>query len=176
MKFEDYRIAAELKASLLEMGFKKPTDIQFKAITPILKGEDVLAIAQTGTGKTAAFVIPVLDLILQQKRRTKGIHTLVMAPTHELALQIVDVFLTIGKHTKIRVLGLHGSTDQAPQIAALQKGPRSLQHVQMAWSGIVETVAKPRVIQDPLPLMDGRSPNVPSCHLVGKGLCAVGLN
>ena len=122
MKFEDYRIAAELKASLLEMGFKKPTDIQFKAITPILKGEDVLAIAQTGTGKTAAFVIPVLDLILQQKRRTKGIHTLVMAPTHELALQIVDVFLTIGKHTKIRVLGLHGSTDQAPQIAALQKG------------------------------------------------------
>ncbi|HMT34907.1 MAG TPA: DEAD/DEAH box helicase [Chitinophagaceae bacterium] len=59
MKFEDYHFAKEIKQSLNEMNFKRPTDIQFKAIPSILKGEDVLAIAQTGTGKTAAFAIPI---------------------------------------------------------------------------------------------------------------------
>ena len=60
MKFEHYHIAPELKKSLEELGFRRPTDIQHKAIPPILAGEDVLAIAQTGTGKTAAFAIPML--------------------------------------------------------------------------------------------------------------------
>ena len=63
MKFQDYRIAEGIKKSISKQGFKKPTDIQYKAIPPILKGDDVLAIAQTGTGKTAAFVIPVLHLL-----------------------------------------------------------------------------------------------------------------
>jgi ATP-dependent RNA helicase RhlE len=122
MKFEEYNIAREIKRSLAEMGFKKPTDIQFKAIKPILNKEDVLAIAQTGTGKTAAFAIPVLDLILKSKKKGKKIHTLVMAPTHELAIQIAEVFKLIGKFTSLRILALHGSTDQAPQIAKLNKG------------------------------------------------------
>jgi ATP-dependent RNA helicase RhlE len=122
MKFEEYRISPLIKKSLIDLGFKKPTDIQFKAITPILKGEDVLAIAQTGTGKTAAFAIPVLDLILQSKKEFLGPHTLVMAPTHELALQIADVFKSLAKHTKIRILAIHGSTDQQTQIEKLIKG------------------------------------------------------
>mgnify|MGYP000947799438 CR=1 FL=1 len=60
MKFDDYHFAREIKQSLSEMNFKRPTDIQYKAIPSILKGEDVLAIAQTGTGKTAAFAIPII--------------------------------------------------------------------------------------------------------------------
>ncbi len=63
MKFEEYSISFELRKNLETQGFRRPTDIQFKAIPPILKGEDVLAIAQTGTGKTAAFAIPVIHKI-----------------------------------------------------------------------------------------------------------------
>ena len=69
MKFEQYNISSEIKESLEEMGFKKPTDIQFKAIPSILNGDDVMAIAQTGTGKTAAFAIPILHRLQQQDRK-----------------------------------------------------------------------------------------------------------
>lgn len=68
MKFSEYRICNEVKKSLEELGFKRPTDIQFKAIPSILKSEDVLAIAQTGTGKTAAFAIPVINLLFNRKK------------------------------------------------------------------------------------------------------------
>src|SRR5690349_17852662 len=100
MKFEEYDIAPEIIRSLTESNFKRPTDIQYKSIPPILKGEDVLAIAQTGTGKTAAFAIPVLDILHEQKknaRRADGIKCLVMVPTRELAIQITEVFDQIGK-------------------------------------------------------------------------------
>ena len=63
MKFEQYRLADGIKTAIAKEGYRKPTDIQFKSIPPILKGEDVLAIAQTGTGKTAAFAIPVLQVL-----------------------------------------------------------------------------------------------------------------
>lgn len=124
MKFVQYRISEEIKKSLEQLDFKKPTDIQYKAIPPILKGEDVLAIAQTGTGKTAAFAIPIIHLINEQKKRSKkkGIKCLVMAPTHELAIQINQVFQSIGKHTRIKSFALFGGTDQAPQIDRLSSG------------------------------------------------------
>jgi ATP-dependent RNA helicase RhlE len=124
MKFDDYHISPKIKESLKELGFKKPTDIQFKAIKPILLGEDVLAIAQTGTGKTAAFAIPVLDILEKAAviRKARGIQVLVMVPTHELAIQIADVFKSIGKYSSAKIMALHGSTDQEPQIAKLKKG------------------------------------------------------
>jgi ATP-dependent RNA helicase RhlE len=124
MKFEAYRIAPEIKRNLEAMGIVRPTDIQFKAISPILKGEDVLAIAQTGTGKTAAFAIPILHLIQEEKkrRRSQGISCVVMVPTRELALQITGVFEQIGKGLKIKTLALFGGVDQDPQIARLTKG------------------------------------------------------
>ena len=124
MKFEEYRISGEIKQNLADLGFKRPTDIQFKCITPILKGEDVLAIAQTGTGKTAAFVIPLLHKVHQAKKtgRPKGIQALVMAPTRELALQITDVFHKIGKNTRIKTLCLFGGVEQDPQIRQLVNG------------------------------------------------------
>lgn len=124
MKFEEYRIAPEIKRNLEELGFKRPTDIQYKSIPPILKGEDVLAIAQTGTGKTAAFAIPVLHLLHVRKTsaRTGGIKCVVMVPTRELALQITEVFDKIGRHTRVKTFCVFGGVEQGPQIARLEKG------------------------------------------------------
>jgi ATP-dependent RNA helicase RhlE len=124
MKFEEYNIAPELKRSLTTLGFIRPTDIQFKTIPPILKGEDVLAIAQTGTGKTAAFAIPIINILHERKRssRPDGVKCLVMAPTHELAIQLTEVFKRIAHHTRVKVFCIHGGVDQEPQIAQLNKG------------------------------------------------------
>ena len=124
MKFEEYSIADGIKTSISKLGFKKPTDIQFKSIPPILRGEDVLAIAQTGTGKTAAFAIPVLNILQDRKikGRPDGVKCLVMVPTHELALQTENVFRVLGKHTRIKSFAIHGGVEQDPQIAQLNKG------------------------------------------------------
>ena len=124
MKFEDYRIEPEIKRNLEALGFKRPTDIQFKSIPAILKGEDVLAIAQTGTGKTAAFAIPVINILHDAKhsKSTDGIKALVMVPTRELAIQITEVFNKIEHHTRVRTFCVFGGVEQDPQIARLEKG------------------------------------------------------
>lgn len=124
MKFEKYFIADEIKQNLAKLGFVRPTDIQFKCIPNILKGEDLLAIAQTGTGKTAAFVIPILHLLHvgQQQKREDGIRCIVLVPTRELAHQIGEVFLKLGKNTRVNTMALHGGVEQDPQIAKLEKG------------------------------------------------------
>ncbi|MFT3739298.1 MAG: DEAD/DEAH box helicase [Breznakibacter sp.] len=124
MRFEQLNLAEGILKSIQKLGYKKPTDIQFKSIPHILKGEDVLAIAQTGTGKTAAFAIPVLDL-LQKRRvvgRPDGVRCIVMVPTHELAQQIADVFVELGRHTPLVITCIHGGVDQQPQIDSLEKG------------------------------------------------------
>ncbi|MGV3558869.1 DEAD/DEAH box helicase [Larkinella arboricola] len=124
MKFEDYRIAPQIKRNLEGLGFKKPTDIQYKSIPPILKGEDVLAIAQTGTGKTAAFAIPVVSILSERKmaRSIEGIKCLVMVPTRELAIQITSVFEKIARYTNLKVFSVFGGVEQGPQIARLENG------------------------------------------------------
>jgi ATP-dependent RNA helicase RhlE len=124
MKFEVYNIHSGIKKSLAELGFKRPTDIQHRAITPILAGEDVLAIAQTGTGKTAAFAIPVLHLISEIKKhsRDQSIKCLVMVPTRELSIQITEVFEKLAKYTDISVMSLVGGVAQEPQINQLKNG------------------------------------------------------
>ena len=118
MKFEEYYIAEGIKTSISKLGFKRPTDIQFKSIPPILNGEDVLAIAQTGTGKTAAYAIPVLHILQDRKikGRPDGVKCLVMVPTHELALQTENVFRVLGKHTRVTSFSIHGGVEQDPQI------------------------------------------------------------
>jgi len=123
MRFDDYHISFEIKKNLGKLNFKKPTDIQFKSIPPILKGEDVLAIAQTGTGKTAAFAIPIIDKLHQQKnlRRSDGIKCLVMVPTRELAQQIADVFEKLSRHTRVKSFCLFGGVEQENQIARLEQ-------------------------------------------------------
>lgn len=124
MKFDKYYISSEIKKNLNTLGFKRPTDIQYKSIPSILKGEDVLGIAQTGTGKTAAFAIPVIDNIhrLKSSRRSNGIKCIVMVPTRELAIQIGDVFNSLTKHTKVKSYPIFGGVEQNHQIKKLQDG------------------------------------------------------
>ncbi|MEQ9166630.1 MAG: DEAD/DEAH box helicase [Fulvivirga sp.] len=124
MKFDNYNIYEGIKKSIAKLDYKKPTDIQYKAIPNILKGEDVLAIAQTGTGKTAAFAIPILH-ILQMKKikdRPDGVKCLIIAPTHELAQQINEVFKSLGKHTRVTSFCVHGGVERAEQVEHLNQG------------------------------------------------------
>ncbi len=125
MKFQDYPIGPELKKNIARLGFKRPTDIQYKSIPHVLKGEDVLAIAQTGTGKTAAFAIPIIHHLQERKmrqRRPDGIKCLVMVPTRELAIQITEVIQELAKTTRVETFGLFGGVEQDPQISKLQGG------------------------------------------------------
>ena len=128
MRFEDYRISPQIKKSLVNLAFRRPTDIQYKAIPPILAREDVLAIAQTGTGKTAAFVIPIIHIINKQinKGTTAGIQCVVLVPTRELAIQITEVFKAIGRYTNVVTITVHGGVDQDPQIKQLKHGAHIL--------------------------------------------------
>ncbi len=122
MKFEEYNIADEIKKSISEMGFRRPTDIQFKAIGPILKGEDVLGIAQTGTGKTAAFAIPIIHKLIQNQKKGSYVKCLVLLPTRELAIQITEVFKAIAKFTNVKIVCLMGGVGQDDQIFDLTVG------------------------------------------------------
>ncbi len=124
MKFETYHISSAIKRNLSDLGFKRPTDIQYKSIPSIMKGEDVLAIAQTGTGKTAAFAIPIIDKIHSSKssRRSYGIKCIVMVPTRELAAQIGSVFDQLSKHTKVKTVTVYGGMEQDSQIKKLADG------------------------------------------------------
>ncbi len=124
MRFSEYNILPELKENLNTLGFDKPTDIQYKAIPYILDGEDVLAIAQTGTGKTAAFAIPIIELIssAKVKGRPDGVKCLIMVPTHELAIQINTVFNKMTKNTKVTSFAIFGGVEQEPQIKKLNDG------------------------------------------------------
>jgi len=124
MKFEKYHISEIIKKNLHLMGFKRPTNIQFKSIPSILNGEDVLAIAQTGTGKTAAYAIPLIDMIHREKssRRSYGIKCIVMVPTRELAMQIGEVFERLARNTKVKTFALYGGVEQDPQVKKLQDG------------------------------------------------------
>lgn len=124
MKFEKFHLSEDLLKNLHDNGFFRTTDIQFKAIPSILKGEDVLAIAQTGTGKTAAFAIPIIDTLHANKssKRSFGVQCLVMVPTRELAQQIGEVFHSLAKHTKVKAFAVYGGVEQDKQVQRLQDG------------------------------------------------------
>lgn len=123
MRFSQYHFVDEIKQNLEKLGFKKPTDIQYKSIPSILKGEDLLAIAQTGTGKTAAFAIPILHILHSRhnRKRPDGIKCIVLVPTRELAIQINEVFQVLGKGTRVTSFSVFGGVEQGPQIARLEK-------------------------------------------------------
>jgi len=119
MKFSQYNFLPAIQKSLETLGFNRPTDIQFKAIPSIAKGEDVMAVAATGTGKTAAYAIPIIQKLATSNRRYKGIRALVLAPTRELAVQIHGVFESIGKETDLLMVALVGGVEQDNQIRQL---------------------------------------------------------
>ncbi len=125
MTFKDLGIIEPILKSLQNKGYQTPTPIQQKSIPILLKGKDLLGVAQTGTGKTAAFAIPILHHIFQKKTQQPGrrvIKALVITPTRELAIQIGDSFSTYGKHTGVRNTVIFGGVKQGKQVAALRYG------------------------------------------------------
>jgi ATP-dependent RNA helicase RhlE len=124
MRFDKFPIADQIKANLIQHGYFRTTDIQYKAIPAIMNGEDVLAIAQTGSGKTAAFAIPIINDIHQYKSKnhSSAIKCLVMVPTRELAQQIGGVFDKLTEQTHVKSFALYGGVEQEPQMAQLSAG------------------------------------------------------
>lgn len=124
MTFENLNIIAPITQALKQKGYTEPTPIQEKAIPHLLKGSDVFGTAQTGTGKTAAFAIPILQKLYagQADRRTAGIRALILAPTRELAIQISESFSDYSKGLKLRHTVIYGGVSQNPQTAILKKG------------------------------------------------------
>lgn len=124
MKFDKFPLDEELLKNLEDLGFSKTTDIQYKAIPAILNGEDVLAIAQTGSGKTAAFAIPIIQKIHEFKtsKRSTGVKCLILVPTRELAKQIGEVVAKLTRQTKATSYAIYGGVDQDPQIRQLAGG------------------------------------------------------
>ncbi len=124
MTFENLNIIAPITQALKQMGYIAPTPIQEKVIPQFLTGSDVFATAQTGTGKTAAFAIPILQKLslAQDDSRIGGIKALIVAPTRELAIQISDSFSDYGKGLKLRHTVVYGGVSQLPQTTLLRRG------------------------------------------------------
>jgi ATP-dependent RNA helicase RhlE len=125
MLFEDLSLSKSIQRAVFEEGYTSPTPIQEKAIPFILAGKDLVGCAQTGTGKTAAFAIPIihnLHRMIGSSKKTKEIRCLVVTPTRELAVQIGESFDTYGKYTNIRQLTVFGGVSQVPQVDQLKKG------------------------------------------------------
>ncbi|MEM7343155.1 MAG: DEAD/DEAH box helicase [Chloroflexota bacterium] len=120
MSFEQFSFDQRIAAGIKAIGYSTPTPIQQQAIPVVLEGRDVLGLAQTGTGKTAAFILPILQ------RLTKGplrrVRALVVAPTRELAEQIYQITLDLGKRTKVRSVAIYGGVSKVTQVSKLQRG------------------------------------------------------
>ena len=122
LNFADLKLAAPLLRALALAGYKEPTPIQQQAIVPALDGRDVLGCAQTGTGKTAAFALPILQHLDRFSGHTPRLRALVLAPTRELAAQINESFSIYGKHLDIYHTVVFGGVSDRPQIAELRRG------------------------------------------------------
>ena len=117
--FADLNIRPEVLRALTDVGYESPSPIQAATIPAILNGSDVVGLAQTGTGKTAAFAVPVLSKIDPTSRNTQ---CLVLAPTRELALQVAEAFGKYGAHLNVNVLAIYGGSSYTPQLAGLKRG------------------------------------------------------
>ena len=126
MDFTELGLVPAILRAVSDVGYSTPTPIQQQAIPPILEGRDLLGCAQTGTGKTAAFAIPILQLLAgrsgQQARGRRPIRALILTPTRELALQIYESFRDYGKYMPLRSCVIFGGVSQQPQVEALRRG------------------------------------------------------
>ncbi len=120
MSFEKFSFDRRISAGIHAAGYTTPTPIQDQAIPIVLEGRDVLGIAQTGTGKTAAFVLPILQRLLDG--RSRHVRALVLAPTRELAEQIHQATIELGRGTDVRSVSIYGGVSKRPQLAALRRG------------------------------------------------------
>jgi ATP-dependent RNA helicase RhlE len=119
--FADFKLSPRVAAGVHALGFTEPTPIQTQAIPPILEGRDVMGLAQTGTGKTAAFALPILQRLESGPRGQ--VRALVVAPTRELAEQIRESFRDLGELTGLRSVAVYGGVGFDPQAQALRRGP-----------------------------------------------------
>ena len=124
MTFESLGLCPELLRALASAGYDTPTPIQVKAIPEVLAGHDLMASAQTGTGTTAGFALPILQMLKQNGERVvpKGVRALVLVPTRELAAQVLASVRTYGAHTGLRALAVFGGVGINPQIQTLRRG------------------------------------------------------
>ncbi len=124
MTFEELHIIPPILRALREAGYEQPTPIQEAAIPPVLQGRDLLGCAQTGTGKTAAFAVPILQLLAGRgiPQGKRPIRALVLTPTRELALQNYENFELYGRNLGLRAAVIFGGVGQAPQVSALENG------------------------------------------------------
>jgi len=120
MKFDQMNFDPRIHAGINKAGYITPTPIQEEAIPVVLKGGDVLGLAQTGTGKTAAFILPIFQRLLKGPRRQ--VRALIVAPTRELAEQIHEVAVELGQKTGIKSMTLYGGVSKRPQLATLKRG------------------------------------------------------
>ena len=122
MSFADLGLSDELLRAVSEAGYSDPTPIQRQAIPSVLMGRDIIGIAQTGTGKTAGFVLPMIDILAQGRARARMPRSLILEPTRELAAQVAENFEKYGKHHKLSMALLIGGVSMGDQVKALEKG------------------------------------------------------
>ena len=122
--FTELKLSAPLLQALATEGYESPTPIQAQAIPPLLEGRDLLGIAQTGTGKTAAFALPLLQRLTTTDRRAnpRNVRALILTPTRELAVQILDSFRSYGRHLRLTRTAIYGGVSQGPQVHTLSRG------------------------------------------------------
>ena len=117
--FADLGLTAPMLEALSDAGYQRPTPIQAQAVPLALKGRDIIGLAMTGTGKTAAFVIPIIERLLGGPRRTRA---LILTPTRELCVQVEESFRKYGKHSGLTVIPVYGGVGYDPQVKALRGG------------------------------------------------------
>ena len=152
VRFEDFGLSADILRALADQGYVHPTPIQVQAIPIVLQGRDVMGAAQTGTGKTAGFSLPIIQLLLSQASASASparhpVRALILTPTRELADQVADNVKAYSRHTPLRSTVIFGGVDMAPQTAALRAGVeiviatpgRLLDHVQQKTLNLSQT-------------------------------------
>jgi ATP-dependent RNA helicase RhlE len=152
MPFSTFGLEAEIMRAIEKAGYVRPTPVQAAAIPKVMQGHDLIAIAQTGTGKTAAFVLPMLQRlsVWQRQGQLRGIKALILAPTRELAVQIMDNIRAYGQHLPIRVAAIHGGVDEDAQIKALRKGV----HILVATPGrLLDLLGRQKLDFQPLEML-----------------------
>jgi ATP-dependent RNA helicase RhlE len=120
MSFKQFNLHAQIETGIQALGYRLPTPIQLQAMPAVLAGKDVMGLAQTGTGKTAAFALPILQRLMSGPRRS--LRALIVAPTRELAEQIHEAIGSLGRATKLKSVTVYGGVNKNPQIRSLRQG------------------------------------------------------
>ncbi|MCI0793946.1 MAG: DEAD/DEAH box helicase, partial [Chloroflexi bacterium] len=122
MSFEQFHLDPAILSGIEAVGYTTPTPIQQQAIPAVMEGRDLLGLAQTGTGKTAAFVLPILHRLNRQER-SRQVRALIVVPTRELAEQIHQATIVLGRNTKVGSIAIYGGVSKLPQLQALRRRP-----------------------------------------------------